>query len=186
MIKIINQTNPEPIDAAYIYGDIKDDTLSGLFNGTPLDRALFSQYIQFFERMMAISGITANGLPDNLTNGFQLYEAFRKVSRPYNVYTALISQSGTNVPTAIVLENTTGVVNPTFTRSGVGIYNIVFPSAILTTNKTTPLVGPLTAVSRSSAASISSTTTAQIFTGSSGVLADSLLVKTLVEIKIYD
>ena len=44
--------------------------------------------------------------------------------RPYKVYTALISQSGStpaDVPTAIVLENTLGGV-PVWTRSSTGIY----------------------------------------------------------------
>jgi len=42
----------------------------------------------------------------------------------YMVYTALISQSATDDPTAIVLENTIGTV--TFARNGAGDYNIVF------------------------------------------------------------
>lgn len=42
--------------------------------------------------------------------------------RPYKVYTALLSQSGTNAPVATVLENTLG--NITFSRYGVGGYTI--------------------------------------------------------------
>lgn len=41
----------------------------------------------------------------------------------YLVYTALLSQSGTDAPTAIVLENTLGFT-PTFSRSNAGLYNI--------------------------------------------------------------
>lgn len=183
---IKNKTNAIGVGGDYPYGDIRDD--SGVFDGVPLDRELFADAIQFFERLMDKSGIVANGLPDNnnVSNGFQLYEAFRKVSRPYNVYTALISQSGINVPTAIVLENTTGIVNPTFTRSGNGIYNVNFSSAILTTNKTTLNFGPLTATTRHTAGSITSTSSVQIFSDNAGTLADGMFIKTLIEIKIYD
>lgn len=42
-------------------------------------------------------------------------------SLPYNVYTALISQSYTNDPTAIVLENTIGSI--VWTRRGLATYD---------------------------------------------------------------
>lgn len=41
--------------------------------------------------------------------------------RPYKVYTALLTQSGTSAPTATVLENTLGVTL-TWSYSGVGEY----------------------------------------------------------------
>ena len=43
--------------------------------------------------------------------------------RPYKVYTALLTQSGTNAPVATVLENTLGVT-PTFIYDEVGNYRI--------------------------------------------------------------
>lgn len=43
------------------------------------------------------------------------------VKLPYLVYTALLSQTGTNAPTAIVLKNTLGEI--TFTRDATGIYS---------------------------------------------------------------
>jgi hypothetical protein len=42
----------------------------------------------------------------------------------YLVYTALLSQSGTDAPTAVVLENTLGGT-VTYTRDGIGFYYIV-------------------------------------------------------------
>jgi hypothetical protein len=45
-------------------------------------------------------------------------------SKPYKIYRALISQSGTFAPTAIILENTLGFV-PTWLYLGAGSYNIV-------------------------------------------------------------
>ncbi len=49
--------------------------------------------------------------------------------RPYRVYTALLSQSSTDAPTAVVLENTFPF-EPTFIYEDVGIYSIIFPFVI--------------------------------------------------------
>lgn len=49
------------------------------------------------------------------------------VARPYKVYTALLSQTGTNAPTALVLENTLGVTL-TWARNGVGKYYAFAPT----------------------------------------------------------
>ena len=49
--------------------------------------------------------------------------------RPYKVYTALLTQSGTNAPVATVLENTTGL-NITYGYSLVGKYSISLNSPI--------------------------------------------------------
>jgi len=57
----------------------------------------------------------------------------QKVIRGYKVYTALLSQIGTNPPTAIVLENTIGDIN--FTYNGIGIYG-VNSDGLFTENKT--------------------------------------------------
>jgi hypothetical protein len=69
------QTKPNTIapDADYPYGDIKNDT--GIDDGTPVDRDVYADFHQFFEKMFDESGLTANNLPDNATNGFQLYQA---------------------------------------------------------------------------------------------------------------
>lgn len=184
MKKLQNKVDVTAPGGANDYGQIKDDT--GANDGTPIDLDLLTDGAVFLERLIDKSGIIANGLRDDNVNGYQIYEAFRKLARPYNAYSALISQTGGGIPTAIVLENSTGVANPTFTKVGTGIYNIVFPSAVLTSNKTSALVGPFTAVQRSAAYSVSSTTTIQLFTGNSGTLADGLLVKTFIEIRIFD
>ena len=44
---------------------------------------------------------------------------------PYNIYTALLTQSGTAAPVATVLENTIG--NITWVYEGVGQYSISIP-----------------------------------------------------------
>ena len=55
-------------------------------------------------------------------------------ARPYKVYTALLSQSGTNAPVATVLENTLGG-SISFSRVSAGIYRISLTGAF-TQNKT--------------------------------------------------
>jgi len=62
----------------------------------------------------------------------------QKVIRGYKVYTALLTQVGTNPPTAIVLENTIG--NITFSYDSIGNYNIN-SSGLFTLNKTTVFTG---------------------------------------------
>lgn len=72
-IKLSAKPNTEPISGAYPYGAIRDNT--GSNNGTPVNKLVYDDLHQFFERMMAQAGITHNGLPDNATNGFQLFTA---------------------------------------------------------------------------------------------------------------
>ena len=59
-------------------------------------------------------------------------------TRPYKVYTALLSQSGTNAPVATVLENTLGEV--TFSSLD-GIYNTATSIGLFTNNKTIVFLG---------------------------------------------
>jgi hypothetical protein len=62
------------VGGAYPYGDIKDNP-----SGTIIDRTSNADMQQFFQRLMAIGGVTPNGLPDNQTNGFQLFLALQEV-----------------------------------------------------------------------------------------------------------
>ena len=59
--------------------------------------------------------------------------------RPYKVYTAIITQTGTDAPTAVVLQNTLGIT-PTLTRFATGNYRIT-ASNTFTANKTFCIVG---------------------------------------------
>lgn len=53
----------------------------------------------------------------------------------YKVYTALLTQVGTAVPTAKVLENTLGAT-VTFARDGAGSYHLTASAAVFTVDKT--------------------------------------------------
>lgn len=68
-----NKTNVLAPSGTYPYGNIKDD--SGSNDGTPVNVELMQDYVQFFEKMFNMSGLTANGNPDNESNGYQLVQA---------------------------------------------------------------------------------------------------------------
>lgn len=76
-IKLEDKQNVTAPDAAFPFGDVKDN--SGASDGTPLDRAVLSDYIQFFAKMLDASGVVANGLLESETDGFQYFEALQKL-----------------------------------------------------------------------------------------------------------
>jgi hypothetical protein len=104
--------------------------------------------------------------------------------RPYKVYTALLTQTGTNAPVATVLENTLGGT-VTFERAGVGNYNAVSVGNLFTLDKTV--------VFNSSGQFVGTynfypTNTSRIALNNvnvSGVVADSLMQKLSIEIRVY-
>jgi len=76
-----NLVNTSAVNADYPWKNIKDNDGSG--NGTPLDQISHADYHQTFRKILALAGITPNGLPDNVTNGYQYVEAFKKVLKKY-------------------------------------------------------------------------------------------------------
>ena len=106
---------------------------------------------------------------------------------PYNIYTALLTQSGTAAPVATVLENTIG--NITWVYEGVGQYSISIPGY----NKEKLIV-----FAGSGTTGIT-TEVVQAYTNSflpfgvwidtysdSGVSADDILQDTPIEIRVYN
>ena len=118
-INLTAKPNVDPADSDFPYGNVKDN--SGTNNGTPLNRLVLSDYIQFFHKLMAEAGVAYNGDLDNQANGWQFYEAFRRLTRPYKVMTGTINQSGTSAPTLTIYENTLEFT-PVASRSGAGVY----------------------------------------------------------------
>lgn len=105
----------------------------------------------------------------------------------YKVYTALLTQSGTAAPVAIILENTLGATI-TWTRQSTGIYWGTASLGVLTTNKTTVTlvngsVGPYIVGGFSS-----STTRIEIasISSSGGSLVDTIIWKAPIEIRVYN
>tara|TARA_R110000868_G_scaffold367067_1_gene630024 strand:+ start:95 stop:547 length:453 start_codon:yes stop_codon:yes gene_type:complete len=100
----------------------------------------------------------------------------------YKIYSALVTQSGTNPPTVTILQNTLGGT-PVWSYVGVGLYAATLSGAF-TTNKTSILVGSLfstTGVSSSSSGS----NLFNISTYEGGSFVNDILNKTTVEVKVY-
>lgn len=76
----IGLQNTDNIDAPggnYPYGRVKDNDGTG--NGTPANRKTLGDFHQYFARLMALAGITPNGLPENSADGFQYVTALLDV-----------------------------------------------------------------------------------------------------------
>lgn len=69
--------NTDAPDSDYLYGRVRDN--SGVGDGTPVNEAMMGDILQFFARMLAQAGVTANGQPDNDYSGFQFFEALVKL-----------------------------------------------------------------------------------------------------------
>ena len=106
---------------------------------------------------------------------------------PYKVYSALVSQVGTNAPTAIILENTLGVI-PTWGRTNVGDY-FVQAFGKFTLDKTTISIGipNFSLFISAPALPIVDQDTLRLVTKSAlDVNTDSRLKKTFIEIRVYN
>ena len=75
------QPNAPAPDSDYPNSRIKNDTGTG--NGTQVSEEIHGDIIQFFQKLLIDSGITTNDLPDNVTNGYQLLDAFLAKNRQY-------------------------------------------------------------------------------------------------------
>lgn len=73
------------------------------------------------------------------SEGTALISDVQKYVRPYDVYVALLTQSGTDDPTAIVLENTIGEIVWTFDANGSYFGTL---TGAFTSNKTFFLITP--------------------------------------------
>lgn len=106
----------------------------------------------------------------------------------YKVYTALLTQTGTNAPTAIILQNTLGILS--YSYDGVGLYTIV-SFGLFTLNKTGILKGSVTNNSDPSfegsfTTLVSDTNTITLRTASSSLsLSNDCMLDTLIEIRVY-
>jgi len=73
--------NVNPPSGTYPFGQIRDNP--GDNTGTPYNESLYGDLQQFIEKLFNASGIVANALPENATNGFQLYQALQNVIYQY-------------------------------------------------------------------------------------------------------
>jgi|TARA_R110002124_G_scaffold2068_1_gene13579 hypothetical protein len=135
----------------------------------------------------------ANGKTENLTRNFTVANiaAFaNSYSLGYTVYTALITQTGTDAPVATVLQNTTGGTI-VWTRNSTGRYLATISGATYTANKTAILLtsGSASATDgRFLKVEDSGNTTVQAFYNfdtSANTAQDGIVTGAMIEIRIY-
>jgi len=105
--------------------------------------------------------------------------ALQETVKPYKVYTALLSQTGTNAPTATVLENTLGGTI-VWTRNSTGLYTGTL-AGVFTANKTWTSITS-TATGTVTGAVSTSVDTVTVATSS----LDSALTNSAIEIRVYN
>lgn len=102
----------------------------------------------------------------------------------YKSYVALLTQTGTSAPSAIVLDNSLGFT-PVWSYDSQGSYFLTY-SGGFTTNKTTVLINQNRS-NRHNAAywNDSNSITVETSVISTNTLADDILENTLIEIRVY-
>jgi hypothetical protein len=114
-----NLTNVTAPSVAFPYGDLTNNT--GTNNGTPVNKDLLNDIIQFGQKLADEAGITMNDNVDNATNGWQLFEAFATVCGGIS---KIVNIGSWNMDTDATLIVNHGVVDYTKIRSiDILIYN---------------------------------------------------------------
>jgi hypothetical protein len=182
MKKLENLTNVTAPSVDFPYGDLKNNT--GTNNGTPVNRALISDVIQFGQKLADEAGVVINDIEDNNDDGWQLYEAFRKLTKPYKVLTGLLTQSGTSAPTVTIL-GLNEIGTPVMAYSGVGQYTLTITSAFVVGKTTwsiaTGVNGGLESFLRNT-----DVNSFVIDSRSGGSPTNGILSNTPFEIRVYD
>ena len=110
--------------------------------------------------------------------------------KPYKVYVALLTQSGTDAPVATILENTLGGV-PVQNYANAGTFSIT-SDGLFTDGKTTINIAQgfqstvIGAISRTIEVSYNSTSSISIYTKQESVYTNGLMHKAYCEIRVYD
>jgi hypothetical protein len=106
--------------------------------------------------------------------------------RPYNVYSALLTQQEENAPVAIILENTLGA-DIVWTRLSTGFYRATPSESIFLENKTFHFVNSNNqGVAFEVASLLYDTDDWRIQVVDSGVVVDSSLQNLPIEIRVYN
>jgi hypothetical protein len=107
--------------------------------------------------------------------------------KPYKVYTALLTQTGTDAPVATVLENTIGDI--WFTYNGDGDFWVQTSTLIFNPLKTIIFLGETNDVDnefKNERPNENGQNEIGLYTFSSGVESNDILQKTSIEIRVYN
>ena len=131
---------------------------------------------------------TISASPATTANQVVIKSQLDAVARPYKVYTALLSQAGTNAPTIIVLENTLGATI-SMARQNTGHYRTTISIGNFPANKTFKFIqnGNYTITKQQilTAAVQVNTPSFDMYTEVDGVKTDNVLQNAAYEIRIY-
>ena len=83
---LANIINTDPPDSDYVGGRIRNYNSGTGVPGTPVIEQLYGDIVQFFQKLLDITQVSANDLPDNETNEHQTVEILAKfVADPANI-----------------------------------------------------------------------------------------------------
>lgn len=108
-------------------------------------------------------------------------------SRPYKVYTALLSQSGTNAPVATVLENTLGGT-VVWTRNSLGNYSATLTNAFtsLKTSCSLDISSNVAGIRLTGINRLNNDVVQVVSATNTGAAADLATTEGMVEIRVYN
>ena len=108
-------------------------------------------------------------------------------SRPYKVYTALLTQSGTDAPVATVLENTLGG-DVVWSREELGVYTGVLNGAFIQDKTFLYSKNKVYSSDDSTEYSLSDSdiNKAYVTTTVAGASEDGVMLRTPIEIRVYN
>lgn len=117
-------------------------------------------------------------------------EAFKRLipqTPKYKVYTALLTQSGTDAPVATVLENTLGG-NVVWSREDVGVYTGVLNGAFIQDKTFLYSKNKVYSSDDSTEYSLSDSDINKVYvtTTVAGALEDGVMLRTPIEIRVYN
>ncbi len=129
---------------------------------------------------------TVTAKPATLPTELATLGQVNAVSRPYKVYTSLVNQRGTNVPTTVIQENTIG--NISWTRLSSGAYSGTLSGAfpVLKTVCFITLGSVSGSGSVISASAQSANEIRIITTSGNGTPTDGLITNASIEIRVYN
>ena len=126
-LKIFEKFSPRanPADADYPYGSIKNESVPGAKDGTPLDASWGNDMLGFTDALLDEAGITPNGLPDTVGSSQRL-DALKTVVRKHlelKIFQSPTNGGLTEIQTRTVEANEVYEVRKTSNDSLATIYS---------------------------------------------------------------
>ncbi len=128
---------------------------------------------------------TISAQPATTANQVPTWGQVQAAARPYKVYTALLTQTGTNAPTATVLENTLGGTI-SWSYSNIGVYGASLPISISQAKTICFISSGVTNVNIFGAGYANGSSIQISNRQPNGLYSDSLMTNVNLEIRVYN